>query len=1048
MKLVRKARLHFKDAKSDKVYEVDLCEVGADRYVVNFRYGKRGANLREGTKTATPVDREEADRVFDSIVVSKINKGYRESDGQYNAAPTPAATPSGEDTAETRERIIDSVLQRLHSTTPKDKHLARLVWRAGLLRLSEAAPVIGEFAGRGTEMLDYCVAWALGRMGPAEAVDTLEGLLGSPHESVRRIAREALLQTAPEARRAELLEEAKQGLPPLILQALDTDDTERLHALTESVLTSGSDEALGLLENLYLLSGETGPARDTLLDALKRVPLKPNYFKALRHIYKAAEFRGDGEVFGRLAFRIETSAAGFNRSYWGSMYLQSPNGRYERVEIDKELSKPDSRLAYSGKTRDYLRRRSWRTLKRLGEAGSDEYIKLALGVLLPFDDTHGGTARRAEHYEWVSNGGRWQRQLIRSTEFDTFAPYLAFNHILREHSPRYRLLPSARAWAKTGEAGGDTAREEAFPELWDRHPEALLRLLTQSRCAPVHDFAAPALAANTDYCAKLAISDIATLLRRPYAPTQTLGLNLAKRRLAEGEDSVDLIKALLEATLEEAHTLARQWILDHPAALDTDASLWIAVITCEHADVRRWARELGRVGALGGEHGARITAGVVAELVGYTATTAQLQARLDDIEWMLLNRLQEVTRGLDLAVIEDLLSHDVERIQVLGARLLVQHQTPAQDLPPSLFSRLMSAENPELRGVGVELFGKLPDEILLGQQALLAELCVSTMAQVRAAARPVVKRLAAVDEAFGRSLLEALMPYIFRSEPEEGFHADLLQLIKEDLGAFVEKLDKNTVWRLLHARSKAAQDLGAHLLANIPPTEYSVRQWAHLGRHDLINARQWAWDQYRNDTARIRGDAEQALRIMDSDWDDTREFAFAYFRETFGKDDWTPELIIGVCDSVREDIQRFGRELITEYFEDEQGPEYLLKLSQHPSINVQLFVTNFLERFAGDDNERLNKLAYYFTGALSQVNRGRVAKTRIFEFLRKEALKSHASARLIADIIARQSATLAIGDKAACIETLLDIARRYPDIELPLNIKPPQIRGAETRHGI
>ena len=30
-------------------------------------------------------------------------------------------------------------------------------------------------------------------------------------------------------------------------------------------------------------------------------------------------------------------------------------------------------------------------------------------------------------------------------------------------------------------------REEAFPELWDRHPNALLRLLEQSACEPVHE---------------------------------------------------------------------------------------------------------------------------------------------------------------------------------------------------------------------------------------------------------------------------------------------------------------------------------------------------------------------------------------------------------------------------------------------------------------------------------------------------------------------------------------------------------------------------------
>ena len=75
MKNVRSARLWFKEGNSDKVYEVDLTDLetpGSDaRFLVNFRYGRRGASLREGTKTNSPVDRAEADKIFDSLVVSR-----------------------------------------------------------------------------------------------------------------------------------------------------------------------------------------------------------------------------------------------------------------------------------------------------------------------------------------------------------------------------------------------------------------------------------------------------------------------------------------------------------------------------------------------------------------------------------------------------------------------------------------------------------------------------------------------------------------------------------------------------------------------------------------------------------------------------------------------------------------------------------------------------------------------------------------------------------------------------------------------------------------
>ena len=45
----------MKEGSSDKLYEVDLVDLErADidaRYLVNFRYGRRGTSLRDGTKT-------------------------------------------------------------------------------------------------------------------------------------------------------------------------------------------------------------------------------------------------------------------------------------------------------------------------------------------------------------------------------------------------------------------------------------------------------------------------------------------------------------------------------------------------------------------------------------------------------------------------------------------------------------------------------------------------------------------------------------------------------------------------------------------------------------------------------------------------------------------------------------------------------------------------------------------------------------------------------------------------------------------------------------
>jgi len=67
--------LYFREGASDKVYQASI-EPKDGGLVVNFAYGRRGATLQTGTKTQTPVTREEAKRIYDRLVGEKTAKGY------------------------------------------------------------------------------------------------------------------------------------------------------------------------------------------------------------------------------------------------------------------------------------------------------------------------------------------------------------------------------------------------------------------------------------------------------------------------------------------------------------------------------------------------------------------------------------------------------------------------------------------------------------------------------------------------------------------------------------------------------------------------------------------------------------------------------------------------------------------------------------------------------------------------------------------------------------------------------------------------------------
>ncbi|MCP3869142.1 MAG: hypothetical protein GY703_13780 [Gammaproteobacteria bacterium] len=207
-----------------------------------------------------------------------------------------------------------------------------------------------------------------------------------------------------------------------------------------------------------------------------------------------------------------------------------------------------------------------------------------------------------------------------------------------------------------------------------------------------------------------------------------------------------------------------------------------------------------------------------------------------------------------------------------------------------------------------------------------------------------------------------------------------------------------------------------------------------LAGNAILSVRQWAWRGYEQQLDRIKSHARDAMVIFDTQWLDTRQFAMRYFDEQFTEYDWTPELLIDICDSTLDDVQDYGRQLIMGFFDEQDGVNYLLKQSQHPSNKVQLFVSQFLQQYTSDNIEHLQSLYLYFMTILSKVNQVRVTKIRVTEFLRVEALKSQQAAQFVLDIFSHQSVTSAIVDESACIDMLLHIARIYPELNSPLTL--------------
>ncbi|MEW6732975.1 MAG: WGR domain-containing protein [Acidobacteriota bacterium] len=1057
MKLIKQTVLNYRQGSSEKIYEINLCEVGQNRYVVNFRYGRRGSNLKEGTKTVGAVPLTEAQKVFEELVNSKIMKGYRavgEAPTAAHTTPVSArtVTPPADSNAR-NQAILNRLANPNLRRTPSGKKpwpLERAIWRAGELKLQAATPLLVNLIGTGDGLRDYCIAWALGWCGDESVMGPLGRLYStSAYDAVRRIAGEALLKLSDHETRAEFQTEMIGKLPIELRELAQQGPAEAFAQALNVYLQTGEHQRFAVLDTIYLI--DNAQVRPALLQILRKAPLQTNYFQRLRHIFKAAEYRRDAEVFGIIAYRFEKVAANYNndscsfsqqtsRNYsihFQNSYIQNPQ---------KEITSATSKLAYCTRTRTYLRRRVWRTLRHLGELGDSEYVKMAVGMLLPFSDADAMPVKQSNYY---SHRIYW----------DAYAGYWTFNHILYHNSKRYELKHGSKAWrCRPSYKPGDpepNIREEAFSKLWEEQPVGLLHLISESNCQPVHHFAVKALRTCQQFCQQLDNDAVVMMLNRPYEVTAKLGFELAQERYRPDAPDLDLVLAVANCAYSEARLQAHRWISDRRERFLNDSAFIVSLVSSNYSDTRDFARNLLRSVTLS----EAITRTLIARLVAHLLTVKPGQAELaKDISETVLKCFGPQLRTIGLNVVYDLLNHNMLEVQELAGNILLNHDIRAADLPEELILAIINSGYQPICGISIKLLTQLSDDALRNRVKLLASLAAHRFADVRSSIRPVIRRLAysGLPADFIGNLVALLLDTLLVQETSEGVHNNLVNLLQEDIGGWMAVVGKERVWQLLQAKGSATQQLGGILLAEKIQLDttwaesFDLNEIVKLSNHEVKAVREASWQlferiayrcQHHNNPDHVQ-EMSKAIRLLDSKWDDSREHWFAIFQSFFVGADFTPAILVSICDSVREDVGKLGRDLITRYFQEEVGQEYMLKLSEHPSADLQSFVTNYLERYASDNPAHLQELKPYFISVLSRVNKARVAKRRVLSFLAAEARKSVAAAEVVGEILTRQSLTIAIRDKAIAIETMLELHNYYPDLTLPIQVKPMEVRHA------
>jgi len=1026
MKTIKQTLLHFQQGNSNKVYNVYLIEVSSSTYLVNFEYGRYGANLKEGTKTPSPVALIKANKLYDSLVSSKIKKSYKIVSG-YN--PTTKSEQKSRDSSNRDEykTFLLSKLQKAIDTKEKkvdNYHLSKLIYRAGDLKLQEAKPLILSIYDLGLDDSNayyYSLVWALGRYRDSTLATVIESLREKLEETSVYIVSEALftiedskdLESIKSLRLDEeysSVEKIKIGIDELniinnkLISGEYWNESDKLEKEQKELVQMVNKVYI----NSYLLSLSDSSYRDLFIELIPHLPIikanettKSNFY-LFRRLYKMAEFRDDYEVLALLVTKLEATKMACYQTYLG--YI---DGDYK----------------YGGSvgcSRLYFKKRSFRYLKSLAQNDDSGYIEFSKNILISIN----GYEKEFEPFTTEHSVYNYEDYSYSTTKknYDKFAVHLTLMYILYANCNRYTVAPSKKLWEIANKSIKEKSNTHPHKELWDKNPQVALEILSQSRVEEIQVFAFDIVEAHPSVIEEAPLEMILPMINLKYEKARKLFFELLKKRYEKTKE-IEIIEAFLLSQDKSTGDYAVDIIAQNRDILYSPNLVSKALLSIPNDRFDRVLNILKDMENL---------ESVVDDIVALA-----IEKKLEEsFQNRVLESLKAMSRYLSISHFEKMLNPiELEYSHILAGELLRSGLFEHIDIPLHLKEKIAQYQEPQMLATTLYLLGRLNEEELMNSYMLLISFLYSSESVVSQEASKIIIRLSTKQENAKLFLIE-IVERSFASTPENIYN-HILKTFKA-LKVAYKDIGDDQIYRLLIAKSKMAMDIGTILLSSRSADNFSVIQWARLAKNPNKKVRKWAYSAYAKNREAVIEAMPKSLMIFDTHWEDTRAFACEYFEdfEPLSEND-----IVIIADSNYDDIQLFAKRLIEN--REIEIDSIILKLSQHPAGRIQNFVVDLM--MSGISQSNIVSMERVFNLLLHSVDKNRVAKSRIIEILNSN-ISNKEIAQMYARLASNHSATMVWADKSAYVEAMRDIRELYDDIELPIQIK--ELETKEFGYGV
>ncbi|MDB4930944.1 MAG: hypothetical protein JWM10_3428 [Myxococcaceae bacterium] len=350
----------------------------------------------------------------------------------------------------------------------------------------------------------------------------------------------------------------------------------------------------------------------------------------------------------------------------------------------------------------------------------------------------------------------------------------------------------------------------------------------------------------------------------------------------------------------------------------------------------------------------------------------------------------------------------------------------------ALLDVMMADERPVIREHAVALLTRCADRWTADIERIVRFVGSSDALLRSTAASLVLAALPAADPWFRRELAERVLAILQAPESIEGANDGFARVARDGLSEELNAiLGLDEILAMIDTGSIAAKVAGGALLGSRPEAVELLGTERILGMamSDIAAVRQAAHALIGASVAKLRGDPSVLFALTDCEWKDTRDFVFELLRGPVDVAVLGLDGIVGLCDSNRDDVQSFGREMALKHFDSLETAELLHRLAEHPSPVIRRFAVDLAVAHLKDGFVALSRLEAFFRRALLDVRPERREKKLVVDFLRERGLRDERQAEVASRVLGEFVRTRAKVDFESALDALVRLKLRFPEVE-------------------